>query len=147
MTAIERGRAGDRAGAAAELERLWHTTGSDALQRVTIAHFLADLQDDPHDELLWDTRALDAVALLTDERAQGHHASLQVAGFLPSLHLNLADVLRRLGRDDEARAHLATSRAHLASLADDGYGATIRAGVRHVEEAIAAGHRERLPSH
>ena len=76
--------------------------GGDAFHRCVVAHFLADLQDDVRDELMWDERALAAVAAVTDERAQQYHESLQVRGFMPSLYLNLADDHRRLGEADRA---------------------------------------------
>ncbi|MDQ3156892.1 MAG: hypothetical protein M3Q98_09230 [Actinomycetota bacterium] len=137
MAAIERGRTGDREGAAAALRALWDSAGG-ALESVTIAHHLADLQDDPHEELLWDRRALAAVARLTDRHAQAFHESLEVRGFLPSLHLNLADVHHRLGHHAEARVHLASAQSFIDALANDGYGAMIRAGISNLQMKLAA---------
>lgn len=56
-----------------------------------------DLQEDALQELDWDLRALNAAGKLTDERVQKFHPSLTVAGFLPSLHLNVADSAFRAG--------------------------------------------------
>ncbi|MBC3191477.1 hypothetical protein H7X46_10425 [Pseudonocardia sp. C8] len=73
--------------------------------------------------------ALAAAGEVTAERARAVHASLEVAGFHPSLHLNLADVHRRLGHDEEARRHLALAGDHAGALRDDGYGRMIRSGI------------------
>lgn len=139
--AIERGHAGDRAGAHAGLETVWQEVGADGdpFHRVVLAHFAADVQDDPTAELAWDRRALAAAEEVTDERAQQYHASLAVAGFYPSLHLNLADVHRRLGDLAAARHHLAAARERLPDLPDDGYGAMIRAGFERVSALVEAG--------
>ncbi|MGY1605013.1 hypothetical protein [Geodermatophilus sp. SYSU D00815] len=142
------GQAGDRAGARDRLVRLWEEAGADGdpLHCVTIAHFLADLQDDVREELAWDERALAAAAELTDERTARHRAGLEVRGFLPSLHLNLADCHRRLGDPDTARAHLAAAESLVHVLADDGYGRMLRGALQHVRDALDAGSTDRLPS-
>lgn len=146
--AVAQGHAGRREQARARLTGLWEQVGStgDPLHRVTIAHFLADLQDDVRDELAWDERALAAVGELTDERAQQHHSGLQVRGFLPSLHLNLADCHRRLGHAGPARDHLAQAEAVVARLADDPYGQLVRGGLEHVRAALEAGSTAPLPT-
>ncbi|MTD53171.1 hypothetical protein GKO32_04140 [Amycolatopsis sp. RM579] len=143
------GRGGDAAGARTRLIALWEQVGAtgDPLCRCTIGHYLADLCDDAAEALTWDVRALDAADALTDDRAKAHHASLSVAGFYPSLHLNLADNYRRLGSFAAAARHLEEARRRLGALADDGYGQTVRAGVDHVAAALAAGSTERLSSH
>lgn len=147
--AMASGRGGDAAGARARLTTLWQEVGAagDPLHRCTIGHYLADLCEDAAEALAWDVRALDAADALTDQRARAHHESLSVAGFYPSLHLNLADDYRRLGSFAAAARHLDEVRRRLSVLADDGYGQTVRAGVDHVATALAAGSTERLPSH
>jgi hypothetical protein len=115
-----------------QLKALWDDPAADSLHRCTIAHHLADLQTTTEEELVWDLRALDAVQEVTDGRVQQVHDSLRVRGFLPSLHLNLADDYRRLGRFDEAAGQLDAARAALDALPDDGYGAMIRGGVERV---------------
>jgi hypothetical protein len=139
--AVEQGRAGDRVGARVALEKLWVRVGDDgdALHRCSIAHFCADLQDAVADELVWDRRALAAVAELSDERAGRFHDSLQVRGFLPSLHLNLADAYRRDGQPGPARHHLGQAVQHLDALPADVYGAQLREAVGRVREALDAG--------
>lgn len=139
FAAAEAGRGGDRTGARARFEALWEQVGADGdpFHRCTLAHYAADVEDDPHTELVWDERALAAA----DERAQRHHASLSVGGFLPSLHLNLADVHRRLGDDERARHHLTRARDGVGALPDDGYGAMIRAGIDRCGERLDLGGR------
>ncbi|MFC9994138.1 hypothetical protein [Nocardia sp. NPDC127526] len=147
--AVTLGRQGDTAQAREQLTELWETMGPDGdpLHRVTLAHFMADLQDHAADALTWDLRALDAVDSLTDERAQQHHAALNVRGFYPSLHLNLADCYRRLGAFDTARKHLEAARSRVDALDDDGYGRGVLAGIGNVEAALAEQSTERLPTH
>lgn len=138
MAAVAKGQAGQRAEAARELKALWDDAGDDALQRVTIAHHLADLQDDLAAELLWDQRALMAVAALTDSRVGDFNDALEVRAFLPSLHLNLADVHHRLGHESAARTHLASAQSFIDALADDGYGSMIRSGITNLEARLSA---------
>ncbi len=148
--AVQRGQAGDRATARQDLETIWtevEQTGGDAFHRCVIAHFLADLQDDVRDELMWDERALAAVAGVTDERAQQFHASLRVRGFMPSLYLSLADDHRRLGDADRAYDFLGLARATIDALTDDAYGELVRSGLENVSRALTEGSTERLPSH
>ncbi|NYG59008.1 hypothetical protein BJ980_001931 [Nocardioides daedukensis] len=97
---------------------------------------MADPYEDPAEALIWDVRALDAAEAITDERAQQHHASLHVAGFYPSLYLNIADNLRRLSSFDAAAEHIRHAEQHAAALSDDAYGNTIRTAIDEVHEAI-----------
>ncbi|WP_067863631.1 hypothetical protein [Nocardia shimofusensis] len=146
--AVSLGREGDRDAARAQLTDLWHTIGplGDPLHRCTLAHYLADLQPDPAQALAWDIRALDAADSLTDERASAYHPTLAVAGFYPSLHLNLADNYRRLSAFDAARRELDSAREHLGALGQDPYGEMIRTALREVEQAVRAGDTAPRPS-
>ncbi|WP_067544872.1 hypothetical protein [Nocardia crassostreae] len=146
--AVTLGHQGNTAQAREQLTELWETMGADGdpLHRVTLAHFMADLQDHAADTLTWDLRALDAVDSLTDERARQHHESLHVQGFYPSLHLNLADCYRRLGAFDTAHTHLAAARRRADALEDDGYGRGVLAGIENVEAALARESTDRLPT-
>lgn len=136
--ALERNAGGDRAGARATLERLWETAG-DPLHRCTVAHYLADLQDSVADERHWDELALQAFPELTDERAREYDDTWRARAFLPSLHLNLADVHRRAGTVERARHHLAEAAAALDALPADDYGAMIRDALDKVREAVDSG--------
>ncbi|MEU1204234.1 hypothetical protein [Nocardia sp. NPDC005825] len=147
--AVTLGRQGDPTTARQQLTALWDDIGAggDPLHRVSLAHFLADLQDHAADALTWDIRALDAADSLTDERAQAHHAGLSVRGFYPSLHLNLADNYRRLGAFDTAQRHLTAAHDRLDALDEDGYGLGVRAGLANVEAALAEQSTDPLPTH
>ncbi|MBF5001704.1 hypothetical protein IRT45_31740 [Nocardia sp. BSTN01] len=136
--AVERGRNGETDSARTQLVELWEQIGSagDPLHRCTLAHHLADLHTDPAQALVWDVRALDAADALTEARVQSHHASLHIAGFYPSLHLNLADNYRLLGSFAAAAEHIAAARRHTGALADDGYGRLIRRAIEEVAAAI-----------
>ncbi|MEU9030009.1 hypothetical protein AB0D46_21315 [Streptomyces sp. NPDC048383] len=59
--------AGDREEARNRLGAIWSEIGEDgdSLHRCTLAHYMADAQDDPADELAWDLRALTAADGLT----------------------------------------------------------------------------------
>nr|WP_224289989.1 hypothetical protein [Streptomyces olivaceus] len=67
----------------------------------------------------------------------GHHAGLRVAGFYPSLHLNLADNYRRLGSFDAATAHLHAAEEHVPDLPQDAYGALLRTALDEVAQAVS----------
>lgn len=95
--------------------------GEDLVTRCGIAHALADVQDDPREELRWDEAALAAALEATDEDAAAHGMAQGVTGLMPSLRLNLADVHRRLGAPDAARAHALEARAALAALEPNPY--------------------------
>jgi hypothetical protein len=62
---------------------------------------MADMQQDPRDELLWDLRALEAAGALSGAGARDYY---------PSLHLNLAEDYRNLVDWRAAREHLARAR-------------------------------------
>ena len=101
-------------------------SGDDAFAKVFLAHSLADVQENPEDELAWDLRALAFMNGLTDQRAieRGNPGGKNT--LLPSLHLNLAVDYRRLGDDPNARRHFKLGQAHLDALSDDEYGDSIR---------------------
>jgi hypothetical protein len=132
MVAIDAGLrqhiGGDRAGAYETFSALWAEIGAegDPLHRVALAHHMADVCEDPAEELEWDLRALAAADSLTDSRAQEYHSSLAVRGFYPSLHLNLGEDYRKLGEPAAAREQLALAREKLDALSDDDYAAGIR---------------------
>lgn len=87
--------------------------GGDALHRRALAHWMADAQDDPREELAWDLRALEAAGSISEERAQQAGVAGTVSGFYPSLHLNLGEVYRKLGDQQKAAEHLPLGRAHV----------------------------------
>ena len=134
-------QAGDGDAARPRFAELWDEIGpeGDPLHRCTLAHYTADVQVDVREELLWDLRALAAADEVTDERAQRYHGSLSVAGFYPSLHLNLADVYRRLGDREKAREHVACAQDAVGALGDDGYGRMIQGGIARTAAQLVEG--------
>lgn len=99
------------------------------MHRCALAHGMADAQDDPTEELMWDLRALRAAAGITDDRTAQAGMTVQAAALLPSLHLNLGDVYLRLGETAAARQHLKDGLEAANALPQDGYGAMIRRGL------------------
>ncbi|MGW4486954.1 hypothetical protein ACWEOE_24290 [Amycolatopsis sp. NPDC004368] len=97
---------------------------------------MADVQDDVHEELLWDERALAAAQYLTDTRMAEAGLTLTVAGLSPSLHLNLAECHRKLGDLSRARHHLHEAEATIDALGDDEYGELIRQGLRQIADHL-----------
>ncbi|MFF0307478.1 hypothetical protein ACFYSC_08615 [Streptosporangium sp. NPDC004379] len=130
---------GQREAARDLLARIWGDIGGeqgDPLHVCVLAHSMADTQDDVHEELMWDLRALAAADLVTDERAAEAGVTLSVAGLYPSLHLNLSDCYRRLGDLDRAREHLRRGRAMIGALGDDDYGRLIRGGLERLTKEL-----------
>ncbi|MDQ1012188.1 hypothetical protein QFZ82_006673 [Streptomyces sp. V4I23] len=131
---------GDREEARLRFASIWAeiSDAGDALHRCTLAHYMADAQDDPADELAWDLRALDAAEGPSEERTARHEQSLAVRAFYPSLHLNLAADYIKLRHPEAARVHLDRARAATDALADDGYGNGVRAAIDRLERALGA---------
>ncbi|WP_433015792.1 hypothetical protein [Kribbella sp. CA-294648] len=143
--AVAEGRSGDVASARDKLLALWSTIGvtGDPLHRCTLAHYLADLYEDPAQALAWDIRALDAADAITEQRTQSHHPDLHIAGFYPSLHLNLADNYRRLSSFEAAATHLAAAQAQAHHLPQNPYGNLLRTAIHEVATAIT--HQDPTP--
>jgi hypothetical protein len=129
---------GDRPAARVWFAKLWAEIGEDGdpLHRCALAHYMADVRDDPAEELEWDLLALRAADSLTDDRAKTYHASLAVQGFYPSLHLNLGEDYRKLGDLAVAREHLELARAKLDALGENDYAAAIRAALDGLAERL-----------
>ncbi|MCT9080226.1 tetratricopeptide repeat protein [Streptomyces fulvoviolaceus] len=133
--------AGDREEARHRFLDLWAEIGEDGdpLHRCTLAHYMADAQDDPADELAWDLRALTAAEELTDDRLAEHEGALAVRSLYPSLHLNLAADYVKLGRSEAARTHVRRARGAADALGDDRYGDGVRAAISRLELRLGEG--------
>jgi len=130
---------GERVAARDLFAQVWSETGGengDPFHRCALAHSMADVQDDVHEELAWDLRALAAADLLTDERAARGGVAGPVAGFYPSLHLNLGECYRKLGEFGRAREHLDRGRASVNALGNDGYGQMIKGGLDRLADRL-----------
>jgi hypothetical protein len=132
---------GQRDAARHLLSQIWDEIGGEQgnpLHVCVLAHTMADVQDDVHQELIWDQRALAAADLLTDEQTADAGVALPVAGLYPSLHLNLCDCYRKLGDLDRAREHLHRAQAGIDALGDDEYGQLIRNGLDRLTQQLSA---------
>ena len=137
--AVQLSHRGERAAARHHFTVIWDEIGGergDPLHRCTLAHAMADVQDDVRDELVWDQRALEAADLITDARVMQAGVTPPVAGLYPSLHLNLSECYRKLGDLARARQHLQQARATIGVLGDDEYGRLIRDGLKQVAERL-----------
>ncbi len=149
-------RAGDREEARNRLSALWHEIGpqGDAFHRCALAHYMADTQDDPQDELDWDLRALEAAEGFVTERREDtvpaagepgmaavpgegpgtrYHPLVALSAFFPSLHLNIAADYAALDRPADARAQLLRARASVNALADGEYRQGLRDAIARLE--------------
>lgn len=132
---------GDRLGGRKALETIWARI-ADApapLHACTLAHYMADAQDDLADELAWDIRALEAALRCTDAEAQRQGQGLPIAAFMPSLHINLADDYFRLGDVVRSRNHLEAAQSFAGHLANDSYGRMIHGGIARLASKLANG--------
>lgn len=147
-------RGGDREEARNRLSALWHEIGphGDAFHRCTLAHYMADTQDDPRDELDWDLRALEAAEGFVTERPDGNgvspgessvadgpgprHPLVALRAFFPSLHLNIAADYAALDRPADARAQLRRARASINALADGAYRQGLRDAIDRLQLRI-----------
>ncbi|MFW3172299.1 hypothetical protein [Geodermatophilus sp. CPCC 206100] len=137
--AVQLGHSGERAAARVLFAEIWAEIGGEAgdpLHVCTLAHAMADVQDDVHQELVWDERALAAADQLNDARLARAGVALPAAGLYPSLHLNLSECHRKLGDLDRAREHLQQAQATIGVLDDDEYGRLVRAGLQQVAEGL-----------
>jgi len=133
---------GDREEARNRFGAIWDQLGPDGdpLHRCTLAHYMADAQDDPDDELAWDLRALTAAEGLDEDRLARHDSAAALRALYPSLHLNLAADYVKLARPDAARVHLDRARAAAVVLDDDGYGTGVRAAIERLELRLREQH-------
>jgi hypothetical protein len=138
QAAIATLQGGNRTEARAEFARIWARIEHDPqpLDECTLAHFMADVQDDLQSELAWDKRALAAAMRCNDADAKDHHESLSIAAFMPSLHLNLGDVYRRLGDKAACQRHLAAGLVACADLPDTPYANLIRGGLDRLGQRL-----------
>ncbi|MBC9729640.1 hypothetical protein [Streptomyces sp. TRM68367] len=127
--------AGDREEARHRFLGLWAEIGEDGdpWHRCTLAHYLADTQDDPADELAWDLRALTAAEEVAGDWPAERAGVVAVRALYPSLHLNLAADYVKLGHGEAARTHLRWARGAADALGDDRYGEGVRAAIRGLE--------------
>lgn len=111
--------AGRPADAQALFDRAWQARTTSA-EAAVAAHYVARHQTTPDDALAWNQRALDEAGRADPDA---------VAGWLPSLHLNLGKSWEDVGDVDRAREHYLLAQAAAPALGDDGYGQLVRGGI------------------
>jgi hypothetical protein len=92
------------------------------------AHFVARQQPTLADTLYWNQRALAHADAVDDER---------MAGFYPSLYLNLGRCHELLGDAAQARACYGCAAAGLADLPADAYGDLVRHGIARAQARLS----------
>jgi tetratricopeptide (TPR) repeat protein len=112
--------------AKALFERAWETSQDD-YEACIAAHYVARHQETLEAELDWNEEALKCAESVGDER---------VRGFYPSLYLNFAHSLEKLGRKAEARDYYERAAAELANLPDTPYTRLVRMGVAAGSERV-----------
>jgi hypothetical protein len=133
MAAIERLHGGEREAARATFEAIWtRLDPADAFHRCVLAHYMADAQDEPHDELAWDLRALEAASSASPEAFDDRFPGLTLASFFPSLHLNLAASCEAVGQLERAREHVAHASAAAHALGDGDLARTTRGAIERM---------------
>jgi hypothetical protein len=128
---------GDTADARARLLVLWdeYSAHGERLLMCVTAHYLADTEPEPADELEWDLRALES-ATGSREPKDLEPFSPDLISFLPSLHASAGNGYRRLGELKRARQHVEFATARVAVLADDAYGQLVRGGLRRLQVGL-----------
>jgi len=132
---------GEREAARHVFAQIWEEIGGEQgepLHVCVLAHAMADVQDDVHEELVWDQRALTAADQLTDAQVAQAGVMLPVAGLYPSLHLNLGECYRRLGDLGRAREHLQQAKTGIGALGDDDYAQLIKSGLDRLAQLLTS---------
>lgn len=105
--------------AKALFEQAWNDSRDD-FERCIAAHYVARHQATLDAELAWNVKALERADLVGDER---------VHGFYPSLYLNLAHSLEKVGRAAEACELYTRAAARLENQPETPYVRLVRSGV------------------
>jgi len=127
MAAESDGRPGD---ALALFRQAWEAS-TDDYEACIAAHYVARHQADPDEALRWSRVALErALAVGDDDR---------IAGFLPSLHLDVGAAHESRGETVRARAHYASASERLAAVPAGPYRKLVESGLRTALHRVAAG--------
>jgi tetratricopeptide (TPR) repeat protein len=127
---------GNPSAAAECFRQAWNQSTSD-YDRCIAAHYVARHQPDSFLTLQWNQTALDCALRIADST---------VAGFLPSLYLNLAKSHEDLGRTDEARGLYQRAANQIGRLPPDAYRDIVQDGVNRGLERVStvSGETERV---
>ena len=139
LAAMDLTHAGRREEARRLFLEIWSGLGErELVHRLTIAHTIADLQDDPRDELAWDLVALGVAGRMSDAGLMEAGVDATTQSLYPSLHLNAGEAYRKVGDLDAARVHCAKGRAALAALGRDPYDGMLIDAFARLETRINA---------
>lgn len=136
QAAIATSQSGRRDLAITEFAALLPLLGNDALYHCIFGHFMADLQEDPAEELFWDLQSLHYLHVLSNDRLKEFHPSLNKSGFYASVYLNIADGYRRNNDVIRAKEYLVLADEAVQFLPSDGYGRMIAAGIARLRESL-----------
>jgi hypothetical protein len=101
-------------------DRAWAESHDD-FEACIAAHYVARHQTSPKAELEWNRASLERADRAADGRVQG---------FYPSLYLNVAHSLEKLGRIAEAHKHYSLAATRLEGRPDSPYARLVRSGVK-----------------
>lgn len=137
LDAIQLALGGQSETAREQLGGLWATLpADDFFHRCVLAHYMADLQRDPKDELQWDLLALEAALAASTESFDEHMPEVSRETFLPSLHLNLASSYERTHALELAKRHAALAVSAVDALPATPLGQTTRAAIRRISARL-----------
>jgi hypothetical protein len=109
-------------------EQAWTERAGD-YDACVAAHYLARHQDSPRDTLRWNQTAL-------------HHADAvggdRVAGFYPSLYLNLGHAHEQLGDRDRAASYYQLAAERAGQLPEDSYADMVRDAIARAQTDLLA---------
>jgi len=111
--------AGRPADAKALFDQAWAESRDD-FEACIAAHYVARHQSSPKAELKWNRVSLQRADLAADGR---------VHGFYPSLYLNVAHSLEKVGQTAEAYKHYSLAATRLEGRPDGPYSRLVRSGV------------------
>jgi tetratricopeptide (TPR) repeat protein len=123
MRICAEGMSAEAEGAADKAKALFEQAqeaASDDYERCIAAHYLARHQDGPAQRLHWNAECLRFADIVGDER---------VAGFYPSLYLNMGHSYEQLGDREKAEECYHAAESHFSALPDGPYGDMVRDGV------------------
>lgn len=107
-------------------EQAW-TERSGDYDACVAAHYLARHQDSPQATLRWNQAALTYADVVGDER---------VAGFYPSLYLNLGHAYEQLGDRDQAARHYQLAAERAGQLPEGSYADMVRDAIARGQQRI-----------
>jgi tetratricopeptide (TPR) repeat protein len=117
------GISAEMAGKADEAKRLYQQAWearTDDYEACIVAHYLARVQRTPSEALNWNRESLRYADAVNDER---------VAGFYPSLYLNMGKAYEHLEKREEARKFYGLAEGKAVTLPEGKYGDMVRQGV------------------